>query len=546
MSNSPYGSLEPERWFSEAAVEDAVGSLHAEVAKIRQLADDAGPARPDNSIRLAAGVLAIVLGGLALLVAVLVLFGKRDPNHQLDARSYIMLAAIFILLPGGLFVWAKFFYGKKEERRKQRDDALRQLVRGNPTLTFANGEKITGRSVGAVPWLASEIDKVVECDLHGSYRGHALTLLQCTYVVDMTLSAIEGSLGGLGKLGATIMSHVEHGHIHRCTLEAVVFFEPIPELPDLFWAARKQPLNWYFKRHIGNIHPLDGQPAWLVSSDPRLCLMAISPKVEQLLALKPEAIVQVLGGCLVVIPQTWLANRPVAMPNQLDEIEKNLNWACDLCEALGGKGGLEPRRFSAVPAPAPTHQEAVPAGAAAVSPERAPVAAAPPPPAPARPSKAVRIAAIICGALAAVIGALTLFSMIFLTLKANRSITWPTADGRILEAKVGVKGEPANRWSAQVRYEYEVNGTRHEGNRLSIGSADWGTDRNLVEGQVARYPKGQAIKVYHDPDRHEDAVLEPGLGSSLTCFMVFGVISLLAGAALLYYGIRRPRQALVA
>lgn len=539
----------PARWFDESQAAAAVESLESELARIGDRRGDEGNAAPKHDPqKLALGVGAICLGMLLLLVVGLALFGKRDPNHQLDARGIVSLTLIFVVLPVGLYFGTKHFYGVKAKRSQERLEALKRLAARSPALAEGRGARITGESVGRIPWLASELDTVVECDLHGVYRGRRLALLECTYVVDMTLTALESSYGGVA---AKVMSHVDHEHVHRRSLAAVVFLDPIESLPDVFWAGRKQPLNWYFKRQLQQ-NSVDGAAPsveggrWVVSSDPaqwRRSVQGCAP----LLQARPEAIVEALGGYVVVIPQTWNCNFPTEMPNDEATIEADLAWACDVYEALGG--AASPLAATAEP-PALERSTPLPAAASPTAsapplPERPSKAAPSSKPArqakPVKPRSALQLVLGVAGMLLFGVGCVLLAGIAALGAKAKAAVDWPTVEGRTTAAEVQERGGP--QYSARVRYQYEVGGQRFEGDKRTLATTEWLTDRAAIEAVVAKYQAGSPATVYYHPRDPRDAVLEPRLvdGGMGAFVSVASALFAAVGTLMMVFGFRRPK-----
>ena len=109
--------------------------------------------------------------------------------------------------------------------------------------------------------------------------------------------------------------------------------------------------------------------------------------------------------------------------------------------------------------------------------------------------------------------------------RARASVKWPTAPGKVVASSVarrassGSKGTTVT-YHAEILYEYSVNGTTYDGNRVAYG--DYGSSSPAHARRIAnRYPKGTAVTVHYMPDSPEESLLEPGLkGQS---FMLPGV-----------------------
>ena len=100
--------------------------------------------------------------------------------------------------------------------------------------------------------------------------------------------------------------------------------------------------------------------------------------------------------------------------------------------------------------------------------------------------------------------------------RIRESASWPTADGTVIESKVvsdssRIRGGGYNRfYTADVRYEYLVNGRRFESKTFTFGVPHSFADSPSAQAEVAAYPPGRGVKVYYDPDDPETACLAPG------------------------------------
>ena len=112
-------------------------------------------------------------------------------------------------------------------------------------------------------------------------------------------------------------------------------------------------------------------------------------------------------------------------------------------------------------------------------------------------------------------GAITLFLGVRGVLKAQASVKWPTVAGEIKTSSVEsyisrTRSESETTYHAKVLYEYSINGTKYNGNRVAY--SDYGSSNpSHARSIVNRYPKGKTVIVYYLPDNHEESLLEPGL-----------------------------------
>jgi hypothetical protein len=143
-----------------------------------------------------------------------------------------------------------------------------------------------------------------------------------------------------------------------------------------------------------------------------------------------------------------------------------------------------------------------------------------------------------CGCVSALI-----FFLIFFTVGAGLSFwgwtilqdawastSWPSVSGRVVESDVSYwNDEDGNYYRPEVTFEYTVAERQYESSRIGFGS-DSSYDTTDSAWEVAnRYPTGETVPVYYDPDEPATAVLEPGAtAGSYTLIGVGAVFVLVA------------------
>lgn len=120
------------------------------------------------------------------------------------------------------------------------------------------------------------------------------------------------------------------------------------------------------------------------------------------------------------------------------------------------------------------------------------------------------------------------------------SRTWPTVEGRVLVSEVSTsrgpsRPGPSTTTSHELRYEYEVDGVRREGTRLSFKVAMGEQD---LLARAARFPAGSAAAVHVDPEDPERAVLEPGADGWNALPIAMGGLAVLFPAAVVAFAWR--------
>ena len=135
--------------------------------------------------------------------------------------------------------------------------------------------------------------------------------------------------------------------------------------------------------------------------------------------------------------------------------------------------------------------------------------------------------------------------------QALASVTWPTAIGRVTTSMVDAEtrrdehddddGTSRVRietmYRAVINYTYRVDGRDYYGSGLT---GDWTAlhaSREAAQAVVDAHPVGHDVAVYYDPARPGTAMLTRGKEAVPTVFLVVGVIFLLAGVLITWFGL---------
>ena len=106
-------------------------------------------------------------------------------------------------------------------------------------------------------------------------------------------------------------------------------------------------------------------------------------------------------------------------------------------------------------------------------------------------------------------------------VEAQQSLQWPTAPGRIVRSGVDVSvhrershdigrhDRETRSYSAEIEYEFEVDGRTVKGARISVISDQFGS-KSWAKTTVQKFPVGTEVKVSYNPAKPEQCVLEPG------------------------------------
>lgn len=134
------------------------------------------------------------------------------------------------------------------------------------------------------------------------------------------------------------------------------------------------------------------------------------------------------------------------------------------------------------------------------------------------------IGALIFGGLFAVIGYFVAFHFGKSILdNAKASEKWPAVDGVIEQSEVVTsRGDDGDTmYAAEVLYKYTVDGREYQSDNVYFGGDYRSSSSSGAYEVVNRYPVGDTVKVHYDPDKPENAVLEPGV--TWMSYLVYGI-----------------------
>ncbi|MEP6692239.1 MAG: DUF3592 domain-containing protein [Gemmatimonadaceae bacterium] len=128
-----------------------------------------------------------------------------------------------------------------------------------------------------------------------------------------------------------------------------------------------------------------------------------------------------------------------------------------------------------------------------------------------------------------------------------RTIAWPSTTGTVIDAQLlrrarphgalfGLLGDSAA--TAQVRYRYTLDGVLFHSTRLSFRKMGLGSERE-ARAALTGYASGSEVRVYYDPSRPSNAVLEHGVSWLTVAVMVAGAV--LVGVGSRWMRTRAPR-----
>jgi hypothetical protein len=130
-----------------------------------------------------------------------------------------------------------------------------------------------------------------------------------------------------------------------------------------------------------------------------------------------------------------------------------------------------------------------------------------------------------------VIGSISIVQFLSLSRKSQHAKQWLTTTGRLLDS--AIEEHPIRSYKVyfvKVNYEYRVNGILYLSQRMSFTDGLVGTNSRLeAEKKRLKYKPGSEVRVYYNPNKLEEAVLEPDPNRGIYWLLGVGGLFLLGG-----------------
>jgi len=96
--------------------------------------------------------------------------------------------------------------------------------------------------------------------------------------------------------------------------------------------------------------------------------------------------------------------------------------------------------------------------------------------------------------------------------EADASESWVKTRGTITHSDIkrDRNSDGKTMYSADIRYEFEVDGEVFEGDKISFGADFSSSDASVAKKRLKKYTRLKTVDVYYDPEFPGSSVLKPG------------------------------------
>jgi hypothetical protein len=127
--------------------------------------------------------------------------------------------------------------------------------------------------------------------------------------------------------------------------------------------------------------------------------------------------------------------------------------------------------------------------------------------------------------------------------EAYASQFWPATTGEIITSRVDTHLDASgNRtYRSKIKYAYAVNQLENAGEyftseRVGMDPFPRSDSRAMAEASLVRYPQGEIVDVYYNPNRPQRSLLEPSFSLSKLIYPGMGLLVLAAAFSLWAFG----------
>jgi Protein of unknown function (DUF3592) len=115
-------------------------------------------------------------------------------------------------------------------------------------------------------------------------------------------------------------------------------------------------------------------------------------------------------------------------------------------------------------------------------------------------------------------------------LRSRRYRSFPQADGFVTKLDLRERKGRNKTWNPNIEFTYQVNEKTYTGSRLTFSRV---VVDGTTEGKIRQlFAEGNPVKVYYNPRKPGDSVLNPG-GADLKIRFTVGIMLLLVGLGII-------------
>ena len=123
------------------------------------------------------------------------------------------------------------------------------------------------------------------------------------------------------------------------------------------------------------------------------------------------------------------------------------------------------------------------------------------------------------------------------------SSSWPTVSGTVTRSDVDVwKSDGKTHYQPDIAYTYFVDGKKYSSSKITVGDPPLDNSVAPAKRMQAKYPVGDEVMVYYDPELPESSALEPGTKSGDYLLAAIAAIFFFVGIIAIYQGFKTKRR----
>jgi len=161
--------------------------------------------------------------------------------------------------------------------------------------------------------------------------------------------------------------------------------------------------------------------------------------------------------------------------------------------------------------------------------------------------KLIKYPVMLFGVMVTIFGIIPFFIYFNVEKVAGDEVNWPATEAEVIAAEVKAsvhtdrqydksgkkyKTRTNTTFSPEITYKFSIDGKEYTGRKFrTLGFSS--NRENEIKELIARYPAGQRIRVYYNPGKNDEAVIEKAPAPS-KMLLVFGGGAVLLGLVIVF------------
>jgi hypothetical protein len=126
------------------------------------------------------------------------------------------------------------------------------------------------------------------------------------------------------------------------------------------------------------------------------------------------------------------------------------------------------------------------------------------------------------------------------SMNAIKTKSWPTTQGTVITSEV----IRSSKYVPKVIYTYDIDTNAFSSDKIDLTNYAHYKYKDDAAKEADKYPVDAKVTVYYNPDKHNEAILEPGIKGQHIFMFLIGLVIFVAPLLGLIYSIRKTKESI--